>query len=118
MRKIMMMIIALLALLVFTGCQEFDLNSILGGSSNAKFTIETEDLGNNKAKIKVELKNAKVADDFETFEEYIEYMVKSVESLQKKLLKDEELKGNEEVIADSITQLTEQISSATTEKKY
>jgi len=117
MRKIMMMIIALLALLVFTGCQEFDLNSILGGSSNAKFTIETEDLGNNKAKIKVELKNAKVADDFETFEEYIEYMVKSVESLQKKLLKDEELKGNEEVIADSITQLTEQISSATTEEE-
>ena len=38
MKKIMIMVIALFALLVFTGCQEFDLNNILGGSSNAKFT--------------------------------------------------------------------------------
>ena len=122
MKKFLLVILAIFAGLFLTACEDFDLNGMLGdmglgGSSSAKFSINEELLEGNQYTISIQMKKIKAKSEFETDEDYQKYLNDTVDSIEKKLLRDATLKGNEEIISASIEALLATIQSCGSEEE-
>ena len=122
MKKFLLVILTIFAGLFLTACEDFDLNGMLGdmglgGSSSAKFSINEELLEGNHYTISIQMKKIKAKSEFETDEDYQKYLNDTVDSIEKKLLRDATLKGNEEIISASIDALLATIQSCGSEEE-
>lgn len=122
MKKFFLIILAIFTGLFAVACEDFDLNGMLGdmglgGSSGAKFSFNEEELEDNKYNITLEMKSIKSRSDFETEEEFQEYLEQTVNNVEKKLLRDASLKGNEEVISAAIELLLQTVLNCESEEE-
>ena len=98
MKKFFLIILAIFTGLFAVACEDFDLNGMLGdmglgGSSGAKFSYNEEELEDNKYNITLEMKSIKSKSEFETEEEFQEYLEQTGNNVEKKLFDiDNEMK--------------------------